>query len=1142
VLALVGVGLLLQGAGDALARNGHQSTALACFLLGISLHFAACAWRLTGAGAGRNERIWVSVILGLGLFASYVMLQPLLLDSFDELDHMGTLFRILDSHTLFPNNTVLPVSPYYPGLELATAATKWMTGLPLVIDQLVVLAIIRLVLVLGVFLVVERVCRSSRAGGIGVLVYAASPQFYGFDAQYAYETIGLAFAVGAVYFIFFSVDTPRPRTGKVFALALGSVCAVVISHHVTGWLTVGFLVIWFAGMVLTTHPIRRHRLAGGWPFRQPGAAAERSEQPAAPVALLTEEKAFVAHRWAQTRVLGVATAVGILVGGAWTLYVFRLLTPYLGPIFSDAVTEIRVALGNGHGDRTLFKSSAGGGSPHWEVALILLAAAAWCLVLLPALYGVVFKRSVRGGGLRWIPALIAALYPLSVVANVSSGSKLVAERATTFIFFGMAVVLGAWLAKRVARARRLRERLATIVVATVIFLGSLLFGIGPLISLLPGPYQVGGDSLSYGSPSFAVAHWADMNLPAGSNVAADKDNGVLLNAIGGVNSVTAESGLVNPELLYFDHSLSLFDISLIRKADIRYLVVDDRLAKGLPLYGTYIADGEPPTRLRLPQLNKFNSYEFVKRIYDNGPIQVFDLTELLPASERAAPAGPPPGGSGLNVGIFVLAAVVGFLWLLRLRRRWSTASDGAHLALCGLVGVLVLGVLGAFLVRITHVSPEAVGLVVLVLLLALSVRPPTWQLRRPGDSPPEAADSEPPLSTPPPTPLVPVPSGIGEPGLDEHGATPGGNGDASGHPDTRSVPYGSPGATGGGGDQVVIGSTFYERREIRDVLAYLHVLSDPDDEASLRRILNVPKRGIGPKSVARLSVWATQHDVSLRVAVDRAEEAGFRTKALTGTAQLSALLRDLEPLVATTSPGHLVDQVVERSGYRTALVAERSAEANGRIDNLADMVVRADAFDDLDAFFEGVALDIASQGAEPAVAVAVAVAPDAVAPTLAATDEPEPETEPATPTHPERSQSPVDPASRRTRRRRVQIALGGVGIVLFIVGATAATAAEAKDWTPPAELSISTSSSDRSVAQVQLGSAGPIAARVEITNDGRTLWGKNLERTAALQDVALPSRDLHKGSRVRLVTHGHTLRWVDGWVSTVPKLKAGTSG
>ena len=722
VLASVGTGLLMQGAADALERTGHGSLALPLFLCGIALLFAACAWRLTGAQASRSERIWVSLVLGLGLLASYVMHHPLLLDSFDELAHVGTLTRLLDSHALFPSNTILPVSPYYPGLELATAATRWLTGLPLVLDQLIVLAAVRIVLVLVIFLVVERACHSSRAGGIGVLVYAASPQFYGFDAQYAYETLALAFCAAVVYLLFVSIDAARPTMGRSFALALSCIGAVVVTHHVTGWLTVGFLVVWAAGMYLTAGLLGRTTPA----YVEPPLLLE--DQPT--VRASTEPGSeHLSTRRAQARIVGIAAAVGLVVGGAWTVFVGRLLTQYVGPVFAAASADISEALGNGHGNRALFKTAAGGGSPDWEILFILAAAVGWCLILVPSLYSVIFKRSVRGGALRYLPAVIAAIYPITLLANISSSSKLVAERASTFVFFGVAVVVGAWLARRISRDRRTIERVATVGVATVVFLGSLLFGIGPLASLLPGPYRVGADELSLGSPSLALAHWADSHLPAGSHVAADRVNGVLLNAIGGVDPVTAQSGLVNPELLYFDHRLSLYDIYLIRKADIRYIVIDDRLAQGPPLYGTYIADGEPHTPLTLGQLTKYNSYRFVKRIYDNGPIQVYDFTALLPPTYRAAPAGPPVGGTGLDVGVFLLAGLVAVSWLLRLRRRSEPIHDVEHLVVCGLVGALVIGVFGALLVRMTHAQPEATAIIVLLVLGALSLRPEGWHPR-----------------------------------------------------------------------------------------------------------------------------------------------------------------------------------------------------------------------------------------------------------------------------------------------------------------------------------------------------------------------------------------------------------------------------
>ena len=938
VLALVGTSLLMQGAADALERAGRGSLALPLFICGIALLFAVCAWRLTGAHASRSERIWISLILGLGLFASYAMRHPLLLDSFDELAHAGTLARLLDSRAVFPSNPILPVSPYYPGLELATAATRWLTGLPLVLDQLIVLAAVRIVLVLGIFLVTERACHSSRAGGIGVLVYAASPQFYGFDAQYAYETLALAFAVAVVYLLFVSIDTASPRMGRAFALALCCIGAVVVTHHVTGWLTVGFLVVWAAGLLLMARRRRRPgpaptgppvgleeqppaeaSVTGHGPLSRARAAARYLTTPLRRQTSMTTEPTTVredqspaesstaprderlSQRRTQARLVSVAAAVALLLGGAWTWFVGRLLTQYVGPLFAAASADLGAALGTGHGDRALFKSAAGGGSPDWEILLILASAVGWCLILVPSLFSVIFKRSVRGGPFRFLPAVVAAIYPISLLANISAGSKLVAERATTFIFFGLAVVVAAWLATRISRERQIIERVATIGVATIVFLGSLLFGIGPLVSLLPGPYRVGADELSLGSPSLAVAHWTNSHLPAGSHVAADRDNAPLLNAIGGVDPVTPQSGLINPELLWFDHPLSLYDIYLIRKADIRYIVIDDRLTQGLPLYGTYVAEGEPSTRLTLGDLNKYDSYPFIKRIYDNGPIQVYDLTELLPPSYRAAPAGPPVGGTGVDVGVLILAVAVAGSWLLRLRRRAEPRDDLAHLALCGVVGALVILVFGAFLVRLTHAQPEATAMLVLLALLVLSLCPRGW------------------------------------------------------HP--------------------------------RDLAA------------GIRR---------------------------------------RRTETIGPSTSLSS-------------------------------VAPSPSEAH------ADPRARA-----------------ATGRADPA--------------------------------------SSTRSAGTTTRRVRPQVVLGGLGVLVFALGASLATVSSLNEWTPPAELSIASRPPDlsvvgtpgvsavsgttgHSVAEVQLGSAGPIAASLEVARGGRRVWMTPLARTTAAQSVHIPSDLLHKGSR-----------------------------
>jgi ATP-dependent DNA helicase UvrD/PcrA len=156
--------------------------------------------------------------------------------------------------------------------------------------------------------------------------------------------------------------------------------------------------------------------------------------------------------------------------------------------------------------------------------------------------------------------------------------------------------------------------------------------------------------------------------------------------------------------------------------------------------------------------------------------------------------------------------------------------------------------------------------------------------------------------------------------------------------------------------KVVGGAKFYDRKEVKDILAYVRVLANPDDEVSARRIVNVPKRGLGDTSVARLAAWAQVNRVSFAEAIDRAEEAGLSAKALKGAQQLSKTLAELRPLVSTVNPADFVQLVADRSGYMAELVAEHTHEADGRIENIAELGTVAGEFDDVVGFLETVAL------------------------------------------------------------------------------------------------------------------------------------------------------------------------------------------
>jgi hypothetical protein len=242
------------------------------------------------------------------------------------------------------------------------------------------------------------------------------------------------------------------------------------------------------------------------------------------------------------------------------------------------------------------------------------------------------------------------------------------------------------------------------------------------------------------APSLALANWAATHLPVGAHVAADRDNGILLDDIASVDTVTAIGGLVDPAPLYFGTEFTPFDRSLIRQGDIRYVVVDSRLTEGLPLYGTYIAAGEStrPVRLTPAQLDKIASVPGVRRIYDNGPIQVYDVSAVL-----GKPPLPPPtdasragGGRGADVGVLLVAVPVAVLWATKLYRRRKRPVD-SHVVVCGIVGAMVVGLFGAGLLLLAPVSPEPVVLAILTALLVVGLRSKEAPDRTSGGHPPE---------------------------------------------------------------------------------------------------------------------------------------------------------------------------------------------------------------------------------------------------------------------------------------------------------------------------------------------------------------------------------------------------------------------
>jgi DNA helicase-2/ATP-dependent DNA helicase PcrA len=138
--------------------------------------------------------------------------------------------------------------------------------------------------------------------------------------------------------------------------------------------------------------------------------------------------------------------------------------------------------------------------------------------------------------------------------------------------------------------------------------------------------------------------------------------------------------------------------------------------------------------------------------------------------------------------------------------------------------------------------------------------------------------------------------------------------------------------------QVIGGPRFYERAEIKDGIAYLQAIDNPYDAVSLQRIANKPRRGIGDASLARLQSWADSQGRSLWEALEFAEEAGVGAAPLRAVQQFQTLMQSLQSGALELPVAELVERTLERSGYLAALEAERTIEAEGRIENLQELV------------------------------------------------------------------------------------------------------------------------------------------------------------------------------------------------------------
>jgi hypothetical protein len=663
------------------------------YYLGLTLIISPFLVLLTSSEATRRTRVWGSLAYAQTLYLSWMLLNPLMGTHIDETLQSATLRGLLAGGEFFKPNEMLPVSPFYPGLALTASGLHWLTGLPVMVCQVLTVVLARSLLVLALYGIFARVTGSHRAASIGILLYATNPQFYFFDAQYNYDTLAVALAALTMRSAFLLRDEKAGRLAWAGALAALSV--LVITHHLGSWITL--LALWAWGGL---HLISRDR------------------------------------RQARVILTLAATGTGMVV--AWTLLAKQLLVVYLGPLFRLSYEQLSGIIEGQSAGRELMANTAGAAPPLWQQLNLLASAALWCLLLVAPAWLVLRGRLLRGSSARWLPWVIACAYPPMLLLRVSPNAGEVSVRASGYVMMATSLLVAAWLASRLPRDHMLDVRRRLVLPAVVagglcMTIGGIQLGAGGAWEHQTGPFLGSAQHRAVDADTLAAARWSAAHMPPGSRIAADTTMNRIIPMFSDIEPVTYLNGNTNVTGLFVDESLEPTGMSIVLDGEVDFVVVDTRLAAAPSLNGSFYepsATYGTTDTVTATALAKFEGAPGFLKVLDEGPVKIYDVRSLRGEPGTFIDSTPPllPGpGTWWQALLTLELALLGLLGLFYLGRRramspeWLTDRGTPALAL-GMVGLMALAGLG-FLDGFTPLHGALVlGEVVLVVLAVARLR------------------------------------------------------------------------------------------------------------------------------------------------------------------------------------------------------------------------------------------------------------------------------------------------------------------------------------------------------------------------------------------------------------------------------------
>jgi hypothetical protein len=590
----IAFGLMLVTIAFRASISGIENSDL-LYWLGLLVLVVPATTRLASLSASRKERLALVIMLGMAMYGVKLLHSPAAFTYSDELVHYANANDVLRTQRLFGENSILPVTPSYPGLAAATAALSNLSGWDIFDSGLLLIGIARLVITLGLFLIYEKISASARVAGLGSVFYMANSNYLYWTAQYAYESLALPLAVFVIFLL--TLHQEPGRGGLVrpaFLAAMLVIMAVTVTHHLTSYALATLLGLTALFSIVIGQDSRSARYV----------------------------------LWALAL---VATGVSLF----WTLRVAPATFDYLFPVINRTFGALINVLTGGweESGRELFVSTSSDRAPFWEQGV---AIASVLLILAAIPFGLrIFWRRLKGSSLGWVFALAPLVYfPLQVLRLTGAGWE-TANRASEFLFIGIAFIVSlAFTSPRLVKGR-IPVAIVTGIFAGILFMGGVIAGWPPNLRM-SHPYYVavkgpGGEIDRIEPQGIAAARWARANLGPANRMGADNSSARLMQAYGEQYALPgSEFGIHH---LYRNESIGSGELEIIEVSGIEYLVFPHPLHRWNQLRGLFYNPAEGLTEAEKALLQpmasgKFDQSPQVDRLLDTGYVVIYDLRGL----------------------------------------------------------------------------------------------------------------------------------------------------------------------------------------------------------------------------------------------------------------------------------------------------------------------------------------------------------------------------------------------------------------------------------------------------------------------------------------------------------------------------------